>query len=182
VESLIPRCYDLAVHFSSYSSPIGYLLLVASERGLGELSFDYDRTRLAAARTKKDWAASDDALAQTRRELDEYFSGTRRDFSLALDLRGTPFQLRCWNALLEIPYGKTCSYADLARKVGSPRGFRAVGMANHDNPIAIIVPCHRVITSDHKLGGYGGGLGVKEKLLHLEGARWREPHPKLAFA
>ena len=101
---------------------------------------------------------------------------------MPLDLRGTDFQLRCWNALVKIPYGKTCSYGDLARTVGSPRGFRAVGMANHDNPIPIIVPCHRVITSDHKLGGYGGGLDVKEKLLHLEGAVWRERHPELAFA
>lgn len=158
------------------------MLLVASERGLAEISFDYDQSRLKGARAKQDWSESDEALADVRRELDEYFAGTRREFTVKLDLKGTPFQLRCWNALLDIPYGKTCSYGDLARKVGSPNGFRAVGMANHDNPIPIIVPCHRVITSDHKLGGYGGGLDVKEKLLHLEGAKWREPHPKLAFA
>jgi methylated-DNA-[protein]-cysteine S-methyltransferase len=170
------------MHFSSYSSPIGHLLLVASDRGLRELSFDYDRARLAAARRDPDWTQSDSALAVTRCELDEYFACTRREFTMALDLKGTDFQLRCWNALLEIPYGETRSYADQARKIGSPRGFRAVGMANHHNPIAIIVPCHRVITSDRKLGGYGGGLGVKEKLLRLEGARWREPHPKLEFA
>lgn len=170
------------MHFSSYSSPIGYLLLVASERGLRELSFDYDCSRLSAARNKPDWLESDAALAAARRELDEYFAGTRREFTMPLDLKGTDFQLRCWRALLEIPYGETRSYADQARKIGSPRGFRAVGMANHDNPVAIVVPCHRVITSDRKLGGYGGGLDVKEKLLRLEGARWREPHPELAFA
>lgn len=169
------------MHFSSYSSPIGYMLLVASEKGLLSAEFDYDRQRLATARTKSDWIESDKALVETRRQLDEYFAGKRTDFTVPLDLRGTDFQLRCWNALIEIPYGKTCSYADLARKVGSPRGFRAVGMANHDNPIPIIVPCHRVITSDHKLGGYGGGLDVKEKLLELEGAVWRRPHPELAF-
>lgn len=169
------------MHFSSYSSPIGYMLLVASEKGLLSAEFDYDRQRLAAARKNSEWIESDKALAETRRQLDEYFAGKRTDFTVPLDLRGTDFQLRCWNALIEIPYGKTCSYADLARKVGSPRGFRAVGMANHDNPIPIIVPCHRVITSDHKLGGYGGGLDVKEKLLELEGAVWRRPHPELAF-
>jgi O-6-methylguanine DNA methyltransferase len=124
---------------------------------------------------------SDVALRPVRRELDLYFAGKLKDFTVPLDLHGTDFQLRCWRGLLEIPYGKTCSYADLAKKVGSPKGFRAVGMANHDNPIPIIVPCHRVITSNRKLGGYGGGLDVKEKLLRLEGAVWREPHPSLAF-
>jgi len=168
--------------FSSYNSPIGHMLLVASERGLRSAEFDYQHEKLAVARKNPDWSESDEALAGVRRELDEYFAGKLTEFTVSLDLRGTDFQLRCWNALLKIPYGKTCSYADLARTVGSPRGFRAVGMANHDNPIPIIVPCHRVITSDHKLGGYGGGLDVKEKLLHLEGAVWRQPHPELAFA
>lgn len=168
--------------FSSYTSPIGHLLLVASDKGLCELAFDYDHKKLAAARKKADWIESDGPLSETRRELDEYFAGKRREFTVALDLHGTDFQLRCWEALLAIPYGETRSYADQARKVGSPKGFRAVGMANHDNPVAIIVPCHRVITSDRKLGGYGGGLDLKEKLLRLEGARWRESHPKLDFA
>jgi len=169
------------MHFSSYISPIGHMLLVTSDRGLRFIDFDYQKKKLGAAHANAEFAESDSALADVRHELDEYFAGRLRDFTVPLDLRGTDFQLRCWNALLEIPYGKTCSYADLARKVGSPRGFRAVGMANHDNPIPIIVPCHRVITSDHKLGGYGGGLDVKEKLLRLEGAVWREPHPGLAF-
>jgi methylated-DNA-[protein]-cysteine S-methyltransferase len=170
------QCGDsiLVVHFSTYNSPIGHVLLVASEHGVTQLSFDYDKARLKVARENSDWVESDEALAQCRGELEEYFSGARRAFSVPLDLHGTPFQLRCWEGLLEIPYGQTCSYAELARKVGSPNGFRAVGMANHDNPIAIIVPCHRVITSDHKLGGYGGGLDVKKQLLRLEGAKWRE--------
>jgi methylated-DNA-[protein]-cysteine S-methyltransferase len=178
------QCYDLFVHFSSYDSPVGHLLLIAGDKGLREIFFDYDRSRLGDMRAKDAGSESNSgvAIAHCRRELDEYFAGTRHDFSVPLDLHGTPFQLRCWHALIEIPYGQTCSYGDLARKVGSPNGFRAVGMANHDNPIPIIVPCHRVITSDRKLGGYGGGLDVKEKLLHLEGAVWREPHPKLAFA
>src|SRR5262249_32026504 len=83
---------------------------------------------------------------------------------------GTDFQKKCWNALLTIPYGKTRSYADIARQVGRPQAFRAVGQANHNNPISIIVPCHRVITSSGTLGGYGGGLATKDKLLKLEGA------------
>jgi methylated-DNA-[protein]-cysteine S-methyltransferase len=169
------------MHFSSYISPIGHMLLVASEHGLRSIDFDYEKKKLAAARQNPEMAESDAALVETRRQLDEYFAGARREFTMPLDLKGTDFQLRCWNALLAIPYGETRSYADQARAVGSPRGFRAVGMANHDNPIPIIVPCHRVITSDRKLGGYGGGLNVKEKLLELEGAVWRQPHPELAF-
>jgi O-6-methylguanine DNA methyltransferase len=149
---------------------------------LAEISFDYDRSRLQKATSKETWVKDDAALHGYRRELEEYFSGSRRDFTLPLDLKGTDFQLRCWNVLLEIPYGETCSYAHVARKIGSPKGFRAVGMANHDNPIPIIVPCQRVISSVRKLGGYGGGLDLKEKLLRLEGACWREPHPDLFAA
>ena len=159
--------------FSLYRSPVGRLLLAASERGLCALEFDFLGKCLAAAEKRKSWLRSDEHLQPWRQELEAYFSGKLRVFQQPLDLHGTDFQLRCWNALLAIPYGETRSYADQARAIGSPRGFRAVGMANHDNPIAIIVPCHRVITSDHKLGGYGGGLDVKEKLLELEGAVWR---------
>lgn len=103
-------------------------------------------------------------------ELDEYFAGKRRQFTFPLDLRGTDFQIACWRALLAIPYGETRSYADIARAVGKPNAFRAVGMANNRNPIAIVVPCHRVIASNGTLCGYGGGLEVKRKLLQLEGA------------
>ena len=113
---------------------------------------------------------SADALRPYVRELEEYFAGTRRKFGLALDLRGTEFQLACWRALVAIPYGETRTYADIARAVGRPKGFRAAGMANHRNPVAIVVPCHRVIASDGTLCGYGGGLDVKRKLLELEGA------------
>jgi methylated-DNA-[protein]-cysteine S-methyltransferase len=104
------------------------------------------------------------------KELEEYFAGRRREFSFPLDLRGTDFQVACWRALLAIPYGETRSYADIARAVGKPSAFRAVGMANNRNPIAIVVPCHRVIASDGTLCGYGGGLAVKRRLLELEGA------------
>jgi len=117
-----------------------------------------------------DLRESRQALAPYLRQLTEYFDGKRREFSIPLDLRGTPFQLACWQALLAIPYGETRSYAEIARAIGHPNAFRAVGMANNRNPIAIVVPCHRVIASGGSLCGYGGGLEVKRKLLDLEGA------------
>src|SRR5262249_57539322 len=108
-------------------------------------------------------------------QVQAYFRGELRQFTCPLDLQGTQFQKKCWEALLAIPYGETCSYAELARKVGSPRAFRAVGQANHNNPIAIIIPCHRVIGADGSLTGYGGGMAIKELLLRLEAAsRQRE--------
>jgi methylated-DNA-[protein]-cysteine S-methyltransferase len=116
------------------------------------------------------WVESQERLLPYREQLQAYFKGELREFTCKLDLIGTDFQKKCWNALLTIPYGKTRSYADIARQVGSPRAFRAVGQANHDNPISIIVPCHRVVTSSGTLGGYGGGLETKDKLLKLEGA------------
>ena len=113
---------------------------------------------------------SKQALAPYLRELNEYFSGERQEFAIPLDLRGTPFQLACWQALLAIPYGETRTYADIARTIGHPQAFRAVGMSNNRNPVAIVVPCHRVIASGGSLCGYGGGLDVKRKLLDLERA------------
>ena len=110
-------------------------------------------------------------LRAARRELEEYFAGERREFSLALEPAGTPFQMRVWQALRAIPYGETISYLELARRVESPRAFRAVGQANGHNPISIIVPCHRVIAADGSLGGYGGGLERKRFLLALESDR-----------
>jgi O-6-methylguanine DNA methyltransferase len=157
------------LYYSRMDSPAGPLLIAMSDKGLVALEFDRgEDLRKKAAQ----WVESAEQTAQVRRELEEYFAGTRKEFTFPLDLRGTEFQKKCWQALLDIPYGETRSYADQARVVGSPNGFRAVGMANHDNPIAIVVPCHRVITSDGKLGGYGGGLDVKEKLLKLEGSEW----------
>jgi O-6-methylguanine DNA methyltransferase len=115
------------------------------------------------------WVQSRAALRPYARQLRAYFRGELKVFTCKLDLQGTMFQKQCWNALLSIPYGATCSYSDLARKVGRPRAFRAVGQANHRNPVAIIVPCHRVVGSGGSLTGYGGGLEIKEKLLRLEG-------------
>ena len=101
-------------------------------------------------------------------QLKSYFAGELRDFDLPLTPRGTPFQLGVWRALREIPYGETISYGELARRIGNPKGSRAVGLANGSNPIAIVVPCHRVIGSNGKLTGYGGGLCNKEILLSIE--------------
>ena len=103
-----------------------------------------------------------------RRELGEYFSGTRREFGITLAPRGTGFQREVWAELRRIPYGETISYAELARRIGNPRAVRAVGLANGANPLAIVVPCHRVIGANGTLTGYGGGLTVKQQLLDLE--------------
>lgn len=101
-------------------------------------------------------------------QLGEYLDGKRREFDLPLFPQGTEWQLKCWNALREIPYGETASYGDIARKTGNPRAFRAVGLANNRNPIPVFIPCHRVIGADGSLTGFGGGLEVKQKLLRLE--------------
>ena len=154
--------------FSRTSSPAGPLFLAASEKGLVRLEFEGRMMKVDSR--KFELRESKPALASYLRELTEYFDGERRDFSVPLDLRGTPFQLACWNALLAIPYGETRSYADIARAIGHPNAFRAVGMANNRNPIAIVVPCHRVIASGGSLCGYGGGLDIKRKLLDLEEA------------
>lgn len=182
------------LHCTTVTSLVGPLFLAASGQGLVALEFDErlpgqqtirpnprdlgsergseserstsDRARYKAIRFEE----SERAVQPYARELEEYFAGRRREFSFPLDLRGTEFQLACWRALLQIPYGETRTYADIARAVGKPTGFRAVGMANNRNPLAIVVPCHRVIASDGTLCGYGGGLDVKRKLLELEGA------------
>ncbi|MGD0825780.1 MAG: methylated-DNA--[protein]-cysteine S-methyltransferase [Terriglobales bacterium] len=147
-------------------SPAGPLFLAASTKGLVRLEFEarVQKLNLSAIELQE----SKSILAPYLGELDEYFVGQRREFSLPLDLRGTDFQLACWRALLEIPYGETRSYRDIAQAIGHPRAYRAVGMSNNRNPVAIVVPCHRVIASSGSLCGYGGGLDLKRKLLDLE--------------
>lgn len=157
------------LHFVRESSPVGPLFLVASEKGLVRLEFEPREQRVNPR--KMELRESRDALAPYLQELKQYFAGERRQFSIPLDLRGTEFQLKCWQALLKIPYGETRSYRDLAKAIGHPQAFRAVGMSNNRNPIAIIVPCHRVIAADGSLCGYGGGLDIKRILLDLERAQ-----------
>jgi len=153
------------IYYSRMETPIGKLLLAATERGLRCVYFG---GQLPRSRKSEVWMESPQMLRPYEEQLRAYFLGELREFTCTLDLEGTQFQKKCWNALLRIPYGKTRSYAEIAREVGSPRAFRAVGQANHNNPIPIIVPCHRVITSSGTLGGYGGGLEMKETLLRLE--------------
>ena len=107
-------------------------------------------------------------IKNTKQQLDEYFAGKRKKINIPIKFNGTDFQVKVWEELLKIPYGETCSYLDIAKRIGNPKASRAVGMANNKNKIIIIVPCHRVIGSNKKLVGYAGGLDVKEKLLELE--------------
>lgn len=155
-------------------TPIGAMLAGASDEALMLLEFVDRRMLETQVRTLQRRLGcvfvpgGNPILAETARELDEYFAGTRREFTMSLRLPGTEFQQQVWGALLEIPYGQTRSYQDLARKLGEPGAMRAVGKANGDNRIAIVVPCHRVIKADGSLCGYGGGLWRKQRLLELE--------------
>lgn len=165
------------VYFSRMDSLAGPLLLAATEKGLRCLQFH--RGVMPAAGKDEIWIESREYLQPYEDQLNAYFRGELRDFRCKLDLIGTEFQKDCWKALLRIPYGQTCSYGDIARSIGRPQAFRAVGLANHDNPIAIIVPCHRVLGANGTLTGYGGGLSTKEKLLNLEGAKFRSAKSSL---
>ena len=111
-------------------------------------------------------------IKETQRQLTEYFSGERQQFDLPLELRGTDFQKKVWKALMTIPYGEVRSYAQIAAQIGNSKACRAVGMANHRNPVSIIVPCHRVVGATGKLTGYAGGIEIKSRLLKLEEAEW----------
>jgi methylated-DNA-[protein]-cysteine S-methyltransferase len=149
-------------------SPVGRLKLVTSAAGLVAVlwSSDDDGHRVPLADLVE---SSDNAmLLEAQSQLNEYFAGTRTEFSVPLDMRGTPFQKQVWQLLTEIPFGETRTYGQLAAQLGSALVTRAVGAANGRNPISIIVPCHRVIGASGKLTGFAGGLEVKEQLLHLE--------------
>jgi methylated-DNA-[protein]-cysteine S-methyltransferase len=148
-------------------SPVGKLQLIASDKALVAILWENDKPQRARL---DDLVANDQhpVLAETERQLKEYFAGKRKTFWVALDMRGTRFQKDVWEALLAIPFGETRSYAQLAKQLGNPRATRAVGAANGRNPVSIIVPCHRVIGSSGKLTGFAGGLEVKAHLLNLE--------------
>ena len=142
------------------NAPIGAVTLCQDEGGLCALRFGGNGGRMDET----------PLLLQAQRELEEYFAGRRSSFSVPLSMHGTPFQMAVWAALRAIPYGETRSYGELAAQIGRPRACRAVGMANHVNPLPIFVPCHRVVGADGRLTGYAGGLDVKKYLLKLEGA------------
>lgn len=152
--------------WNELSSPLGTLLLVGGRDGLHRVMLPGPR---GPALPHAHWHRDDAALAEARRQLEQYFTGQRQRFELPLAPEGTPFQLAVLRALAEIPYGQTRTYADIARQLGQPKATRAVGAANRRNPLAIILPCHRVIGSDGSLTGYAGGLDAKRWLLRHEG-------------
>ena len=145
------------------------IAVLASSKGIKKIFFNptKDTTELSTATKLR---SDDPYLFGIFNQLKEYFAGTRKEFDVPLDIKGTDFQKRVWNELQKIPYGKTISYKTLSEKLGDVKAIRAVGKANGQNPIAIIIPCHRVIGANGSLVGYAGGLAIKEKLLHLEGA------------
>jgi methylated-DNA-[protein]-cysteine S-methyltransferase len=151
--------------YTQIESPVGPLLLVADEAGLRQILFVNGRHQ---ARPEASWKEDGAPLEKTISQLRSYFAGEREEFDLTLAPEGTPFQQEVWRRLCEIPYGETISYGELAKQIGNPQASRAVGLANGSNPIPIVIPCHRVIGSNGKLTGYGGGLPIKEKLLALE--------------
>jgi methylated-DNA-[protein]-cysteine S-methyltransferase len=164
------------VHTAEFETPIGSMLCATTERGLA-----YVRLPRAGGRGFAGWLRRCAPGAELRtgfapnraavQQILEYLDGKRSAFELELDLRGTDFQRRVWEQLLAIPYGETRTYAELARTIGEPGAARAVGTANGANPCAIVVPCHRVVAAGGKLGGFGGGLPLKRRLLALEHAR-----------
>lgn len=153
--------------YKTMKSPVGALRLVASHDGLAAVLWENDKP----GRVRLNLAGEDEGhpvLVEAERQLNEYFAGRRKTFSLKLDFAGTEFQRKVWQALLEIPFGQTRSYGEIAKRIGSPAAMRAVGAANGRNPISIVAPCHRVIGATGKLTGFAGGLDAKAHLLALE--------------
>ena len=169
------------MHYCHVPSPVGDLLLAADDEGLRFLSFPTGRSPM---RPHSSWQRGSGPLKQAIEQLDAYFAGELTRFDLKLAPQGNPFQLAVWRALLNIPYGQTKSYGEIAREVGDPGASRPVGAANGANPIAIVIPCHRVIGSTGKLTGFGGGIEVKAALLTLEGVLAPDDarQPDLPFA
>jgi methylated-DNA-[protein]-cysteine S-methyltransferase len=159
--------------YKMIDAPVGQLKLVASNKGLAAILWKDDdprRVRLSLVVENPD----NPFLVETERQLGAYFAGRLKTFTVPLDFKGTEFQKSVWKALLTIPFGETRSYGEIARQIGKPTAFRAVGAANGKNPISIIAPCHRVIGSTGELTGFAGGLATKERLLGIESGRSAE--------
>jgi len=154
----VTRCCEI-------STPVGRLRLAGDERGLRSISF---QNRFRPAAPADDSLRREEPFREAIAQLEAYFAGALRRFDLPLAPEGTPFQREVWSALTAIPYGETVSYGELARRLGRPAASRAVGAANGQNPIPIVIPCHRVIGADGSLTGFGGGLAIKRRLLDLE--------------
>lgn len=150
-------------HVYFYDTPVGLLRIMDNDSAIIEITFSTEAPRKAEEEETP-------LIAAAAAQLAEYFEGKRREFDFPTEAGGTEFQRRVWQELCRIPYGQTRTYKQIAEAIGCPKGFRAIGMANNRNPIAVVVPCHRVVGSGGKLVGYAGGLDIKEKLLHLEEA------------
>ncbi len=164
----------VASWYGRYRSPIGELVLISDGEALTGLNLpgiDGSGVLPSAQETRRDEAAVREAIEQ----LEGYFAGDRTEFDLTLRPAGTPFQRSAWEAMLSIPFGETISYAEQARRIGRPGAARAVGAANGRNPIAIVIPCHRVIGADGRLTGFGGGLPMKQWLLDHESSVFLDP-------
>jgi len=148
------------MRYAVIDTPLGPVTLASNEKGLAALHF--------GNHVPPDGIVDNEANGIFIQQIDQYFHGQRKDFDCPLDFSGTPFQVAVWRELMKIPYGKTCSYGEIANKLGKPGASRAVGMANHQNQIAIVIPCHRVLGQDGSLTGYAGGLHLKQQLLSLE--------------
>ncbi|MEO7912328.1 MAG: methylated-DNA--[protein]-cysteine S-methyltransferase [Roseiflexaceae bacterium] len=163
------------ISIATIATPLGNISAASSLRGLVYLGFG-ERARILAEAWARRWLPDAALLGEQpappdlAAQIAAYFTGELREWSLALDLRGTPFQIQAWRALCQIPYGTTRAYSEHAAVIGHPRAVRAVGAANGANPISLIVPCHRLIGKDGALVKYGGGLDIKRRLLELEGA------------
>jgi methylated-DNA-[protein]-cysteine S-methyltransferase len=159
----LPKLYNETEHYCWYDSAIGILKIAEDDQGITEVSFQEE--------IGADQKEGSLYLQETQRQLEEYFAGIRRSFDVPLSLKGTEFQKKVWHALMEIPYGHTACYQEVAAMIGNEKASRAIGNANHHNPVVIIVPCHRVIKADGSIGGYGGGIERKKYLLNLEGIK-----------
>lgn len=159
---------EAPIRYTTVDSPVGELLLAGDGETITHLAMDSHQVALPQLRDE--WKHDPRAFKTAKAQLREYFAGKRNVFDLPLAPAGTDFQLRVWAALCAIPYGQTATYGEVAARAGNPKASRAVGMANHFNPIALVIPCHRVIGSSGSLVGYGGGLDRKVQLLTLEGA------------
>ena len=148
------------MHYAVMNTTVGPLTVASTDKGLAAVHFGNN--------VPEDAVVDNSANREIMKQLSEYFDGKRTRFELPLDVEGTAFQKSVWNELLRIPYGETRSYGDIAKALGKPAAARAVGMANHNNPVAIVIPCHRVVGQNGSLTGYAGGLQLKEQLLSIE--------------
>lgn len=156
----------MQLYYDIYPSPLGDLLIIAQEFALREIIF---QTKEQVHTINSEWIQGSELIEQTQDELKAYFAGHLKQFSIQVNPHGTPFQKQIWKEVLSIPHGQVCSYQDVANRIHNSSACRAVGRANSQNPIPIIIPCHRVVGKNGKLTGYAGGLDRKQTLLELEG-------------